>query len=135
MHLQSVEVCGDWEWQKEAFHLSLWNSKDMCCHWCVATKDESATSYADFSNDLPRRTHDDYISATDDPALARIVGFRSACLLWDYMHIVALGIMHIILGSLLMELCTEHVWGFATVRGKEVRVGLQLRHGYDEFLS
>ena len=75
----AAEILGDWKWLKECFRLPQWYGKLDCCHKCVARKKLGVNSFTNFLEELPERSHDDFMSWFEDkvvPGLVRIHGFH-----------------------------------------------------------
>ena len=109
-----VQIRGDWEFYKQAFHFPAWNTKINMCYLCRASNDHNELTFSDFSDDAGWRqtiwTHEKYMrhvrrSALAIPILLSYVhGLRLECVTVDVLHTIDLGITSRILGSLLVVL-------------------------------
>ena len=131
------EILGDWKWVRECLSMPYWYGKKACCHTCRALKVLGTdVSFVDFRSKIPLRTHAEYIGHFDEaPPFARLPGFHISMVRGEYMHLVCLGVGHVVVASMFLELCQEGMFGHRFVGRKLIRYNLQLRYAYLKFTA
>lgn len=121
------EVRGDLPFQITTFGWVGFNSKERCCHLCLASReDDSNFLYSDFRPTAAHRdtliSHDAYMQSTDANTrspVCRLTGFHLWRVWQDAMHTLDLGIFQHLNGSTLWHLtATPSLWPSTTRPGR-----------------
>ena len=138
-----LQFCADWKYSREAFNLEWhYNCKNVCDTCTAVANPDDPQFYASFHINNPcfsslRCTAIYNASAAGLMSPLRLLlGFFLASICPEMMHAGPLGIHLAVLGSVLLELAREGMWGRFEQHGVgrwKDRLNLQLANAYTEF--
>ena len=122
------QLRGDWEFYTVLCKIPKWNEKARMCWKCLAEgNDDSELKYSRFDRYAPwrqtRMTHELYRmlhqGGRELPVIfKKIIGFRIELIMGDCLHTVELGVGAHILGNIMWECVSKHVFGASTIGAK-----------------
>ena len=118
---------GDQQWIAEQFRFSSnWSAIEIC-HRCLAESRAGALDFAQ-SIDLSERSHSSYMTSRGAAisVLARAPGFHTSTIRGEAMHAGPLGALPDAIGSCVVEMCDEGVFGGETLSPWELRLQVQV---------
>ena len=123
-------------WKKEHFRFdTMYSNVDMCSR-CEARSCAGPLNFVTCCP-LPERSNQAYLdsNASRRSPLSWIPGYHISTNRPEAMHIGPLGVLPDAVGSGLIELCDEAIWGMADFSPWRLRLGAQLAAAYAEFYS
>ena len=131
-------VVGDWEFLRDYFAFDSHYNRDSICFLCPAVKSIGRTCAWCFGPDANWILHlvsnaEFMFSRRDVVPMCCLPGIHLDCIKLDLMHIIMLGILQYIIGSVMCELLRDNHWGPAQIGPWQERYATQLETAYGMF--